>query len=289
MGNIMKTFALVLSVSIALGVVCSSAHANYGRSALQEAARLSNAETTELLFISAFVSAYAISESALQEAALSSSLAGPTSVGRVESVSVFAPMSAPINRIEKFKNNFAEYVQLQRAMVLRQLGLPLHNLLAGDHDFRDTVLMKAMRIEGYDDTSYISGDELIDTGLEKYLPSVYELSAENVLDSAEAFDDFGNPTQTGRWSNEKIFNFKSVVSLIDSSLGDTGRRDIIDNLNKLDFDAADEFLRKFSFSWNLRILQAGSDLELARETGGAKSESASYQVAKDHRGQATQA
>ena len=245
MGNIMKTFALVLSVSVVLGVVCSSAHAkSTGASALRKAVQRHKAEVVRRLLTSA---------------------PAPVVVNMGE-VSLMLALTPSTNRIEKFKNNFAEYVPLQRAMVLRQLGLPLHNLLAEDHDFRDTVLMKAMRMQGYDDSSYISGDQLIDTGLEKYLPSVYELSAEDVLDSAEALDDFGNPTQTGRWSNEEIFNFNGVVRILDSSLGDTGRRDIIANLNKLDFDAADEFVRKFSLAWSLRILQVDSDLEAAQET-----------------------
>ena len=170
------------------------------------------------------------------------------------------------DHLEKSADSFADYTPFQRAVVLRQLGLPLHELLmADDRDFKDAVLMKAMRLKTYD--NWTIGDELVDAGLERYLPSVYNLSADDVLDSAEALDDFGDPVQTGRHSNEQVFNFASVVNILKSSLGDTGHRTIIDNLNKLDFDATRQLMHRVSQECSLHVLQAGSDFEAAQQTG----------------------
>ena len=79
----------------------------------------------------------------------------------------------------------------------------------------------------------MAGDELLDTGLARYLPSVYALSADDVLDSADVLDDFGNSTQIqAGHSHEKLFNTKDVVKIINNALSDTGRREIIDELKQ---------------------------------------------------------
>ena len=164
------------------------------------------------------------------------------------------------SRKERLKDVFDENLPLMRAMVLRQLGLPLHDWLAADaQSFRDIVSLRVARSPRYIGTlGAMSGDELLDTGLARYLPSVYALSADDVLDSVDVLDDFTSitQTQTGRHSHEKLFNLKSVVDIVNKSLSNTGRREIIDNLNRLDVDEVAELLPKFSLAYNLRIAQA---------------------------------
>lgn len=247
----MKLLLCQLLVSATLWVVCSSAMAN---AALSRAIERSTAHLVARLLGA---------RKPVTSIGLSFGIYPSLSWVGIDDLMRDTPTSAVKDYTEK---DYAEYVPFQRAVVLRQLGLPLHELLmADDRDFKDAVLMKAMRLQRYDDGTI--GDELIDTGLERYLPSVYKLSADDVLDSAEALDDFGDPVQTGKWSDEKVFNFASVVSILKSSLGDTGHRAVIDNLNKLDFDATKQLMHRVSQAWSLRVLQAGSDFEAAQQTG----------------------
>lgn len=271
----MKPFAFPLLVSVASGIVCSFAHAKASKPVLKKAhkhliQRISTGRTKTATVLAGVILEHSNILIPLIPAATSNfqeylpaPAASRSNLRFAISIALYLPAPAA-SRIEKFAHDFAEYVPLQRAVILRQLGLPLHDLLvADDHDFRDAVLMKAMRLKK--PYGHVPGDKLLDTGLEKYFPSVYELAADDVLDSAEALDDFGNPVNTR--SSEQIFGFARVVSIINSSLGNTGRRAIIDNLNRLDFDETRQLMHRVSHAWNLRVLQAGSDLEAARQTG----------------------
>ena len=250
----MKTFVMYLIVS-AICVVCSPAVPAY-----------SNVHyPTALVSFSAILTTGWVGLGALHRAgAHTLSYSANTTTTLVMGATIGSQLHYNLaeNRAKKLKRVIDENLPLPRSMVLRQLGLPLHDWLTADaQDFKDMLSLKIKNMPKYASKPYVAGDELFDPDLAKYLPSVYALAADDVLDSADVLDDFGNPTAIGGFSREKIFNFKDVVRIINDSLANTGRREIIANLNRLEVDAAAEFMRKFSLAWNLRVAQAGGEAE----------------------------
>ena len=257
----MKNYLLRVLVIAIVGGVCSSA-----RNGIQD---LTPSFITALNDMQNLTSSFIIAGNDIQDIismlrrreSSAPLLVGSKGIGRSVLVGSIASdgLNRSAERAEKLNSVLDENLPLPRAMILRQLGLPLHNWLAAEvQDVKDIV---AMRMKHLTDGSHVGGDELLDLGLARYLPSVYALSADDVLASADVLDDFGNPIATGRHSHEKVFNLQDVVRIVNKSLGDTGRRELINNLNRLEVEETAELMRNLSVAWILRLAQAAAEAE----------------------------
>lgn len=151
-------------------------------------------------------------------------------------------------------SRFSNLVPLQRGLVLKELNMTLHDLLfAEEEDFLAAISRQTLSIGTELQAVNRVGNLLIDTDLGRYFPSAYHLSAEDVLNSAEVFDDFVSIPDR----QQRPISFVNVAALLNILMANTGRHDIIESLNKLDFDEMKEFMHKVNVRWMMvRVSQA---------------------------------
>ena len=160
---------------------------------------------------------------------------------------------------------FANLQPIQRLTLFGELGVKFDQLTSGSltnkESFRKTVLESFLTEESpiHNFQEYISlglGDtkaelseidklKLMDTYdtaehiASHYLPSVYNLSAEDVFSSLEDYKPF-------------LFLDKIKIYLV-KMFGRIDGRELIDNLNRLDHETIDDLVHKVAALWSLRI------------------------------------
>ena len=173
---------------------------------------------------------------------------------------------------------FYELVPLQRALFLKAIGVPLIQIpliaLHQEEGFRDTVMQSLLSdnsdsspitniLSGQDKLEFI-GTKEADPIYSTYLPATYNLSAEDVYFS---FRDY-HPPIYGVGAPARIIWMSFFLSDVENALalllGHSGRRDILENMNKLDAETMQELVRKVSTAWVLWAQEIDSNSEMTQ-------------------------
>ena len=194
--------------------------------------------------------------------------------------SVVSAPSAPIELLGKtLVIHFASLVPLQRAIVLDRLGVPLGELssasLTEESDFY-TAVLQSMLNEKSPLVNRVGGDKVIknihrqvgEPHLASYLPATTSLSAEDVLASLKIRMNTSSSDDYTTVLLSTNFDLESLIFKLSKLLGDTGRRDILEDLNKLDFEEMKKLLYRVSFAWSLWVQQTASNFEARKPLTG---------------------
>ena len=172
--------------------------------------------------------------------------------------------------------HFANLVPLQRAIFLDNFGVPLSEQssasLTKEPVFHDAVLQSILN-KRFPFTNQIGGRKIESLNRQQvggpsvklYLPATTSLSAEDVLVSLKnrmntsSSDDYITIIMSTK------FNLVLLIDRLIKLLGDTGRRDILEDLNKLDFETMRKLLYRVSFAWSSWIQQTAPNFK-ARES-----------------------
>ena len=166
--------------------------------------------------------------------------------------------------------HFSSLVPIQRAMLLQEIGVPFNELpeaillsLLNDSPINNTVVAgtafgtKVFGTRVFEtkifETKVIDG-KVDGKFLANYMPSLYNLSAEDVLVSLKNYRS--DAPLLHEISKRIIFLF-----------GHSDSRDILGNLNKFDFKAIEELLHKVSAAWSLWMQQTAFSFEATEPLG----------------------
>ena len=168
--------------------------------------------------------------------------------------------------VEATNKLFDELVPLQRALLLKAIGVPLREIplkaLSEKKGFREAVMQSLLsdysRITNPRPLQYkpeFIGAKEANPIYSTYLPATYDLSAEDVYFSFRKYSPIHGVGILTR------FFLSDVESDLIFLLGNSGRRDILEKMNKLDAETIQELERKVSIAWVLWAQDTASNSE----------------------------
>lgn len=186
-----------------------------------------------------------------------------------KAVASSTPMGETLTKTVKTINSkFDNLVPLQRALLLKKLGMRFSELslalLTKEGNFREAVLQSLLE----SNNSIINMDYPITINPKRsdhptvdipvsYLPFTHSLSAEDTLVSIEDYN-------TNSYLSSSLLFVEELEEKLITVLGDSGRRDILENLNRFDFETVDKLFHKVSTAWSLWIQQAALNYEVSQ-------------------------
>ena len=179
--------------------------------------------------------------------------------------------------------DFTKLVPLQRAIALEHFGVPLNELSSAtltEASDGHAAVLQAILSGKSPIPNMLELDKAIERihrskklgepHLASYLPTTTSLSAEDVLTSLKDRMNISLPDEDDYITMlmSTTFDLNQLIAHLTRLLGDTGRRDILEDMNKLNFKTMRKLLYRVSFAWSSWVQQTAPSFEAIKPLTG---------------------